>query len=64
MNEGYFQSASSCVKYPYIGELHLQKIDIAFIFYEILRLSFWLKSSLMLHFWLSIDSVVFAWTNT
>ena len=25
MNEGYFQSASSCGKYPYIGDLYLQK---------------------------------------
>ena len=24
MNEGCFQSASSCGKYPYIGELYLQ----------------------------------------
>ena len=30
MNEECFQSASSCDKYPYIGELYLQKkIDIA-----------------------------------
>ena len=50
MNEGCFQSASSCVKYPYICELYLQKFDIAFIFYEILGLSFWLKSCLMLLF--------------
>ena len=28
MNEGYFQSASSCGKYPYIGDLYLQKILI------------------------------------
>ena len=28
MNEGCFQSASSCGKYPYIGELYLQKILI------------------------------------
>ena len=27
-NEGCFQSASSCGKYPYIGELYLQKILI------------------------------------
>ena len=26
MNEGCFQSASSCGKYPYIGDLYLQKI--------------------------------------
>ena len=25
MNEGCFQSASSCGKYPYIGDLYLQK---------------------------------------
>ena len=25
MNEGCFQSASSCGKYPYIGNLYLQK---------------------------------------
>ena len=28
MNEGCFQSASSCGKYPYIGDLHLQKFLI------------------------------------
>ena len=28
MNEGFFQSASSCGKYPYIGGLYLQKILI------------------------------------
>ena len=28
MNEGCFQSASSCGKYPYIGDLYLQKILI------------------------------------
>ena len=28
MTEGCFQSASSCGKYPYIGELYLQKILI------------------------------------
>ena len=28
MNEGCFQSASSCDKYPYIGDLYLQKILI------------------------------------
>ena len=50
MNEGYFQSASSCGKYPYIGDLYLQKMLCCFIIYEILSLSFWLKSSLMLHF--------------
>ena len=26
MNEGCFQSASLCGKYPYIGDLYLQKI--------------------------------------
>ena len=30
--------------------IYLQKIWYCFIFYEILRLPFWLKSSLMLHF--------------
>ena len=29
MKEGCLQSASSCEKYPYIGDLYLQKIDIA-----------------------------------
>ena len=29
INEGCFQSASSRGKYPYIGELYLQKNDIA-----------------------------------
>ena len=29
MNEGCFQSASACGKYPYIGDLYLQKFDIA-----------------------------------
>ena len=28
MNEGCFQSASSCGRYPYIGELYLQKFSI------------------------------------
>ena len=28
MNEGCFQSASSCGKYPYIGDLYLQKVLI------------------------------------
>ena len=28
MNEGCFQSASSCGKYPYIGDLYLQKLLI------------------------------------
>ena len=28
MNEGCFQSASSCGKYPYIGDLYLQKFLI------------------------------------
>ena len=28
MNEGCFQSASSCGKYPCIGELYLQKFSI------------------------------------
>ena len=26
MNEGCFQSASSCGKYPYIGDLYLQNV--------------------------------------
>ena len=50
MNEGCFQSASSCGKYPYIGDLYLPFFLYCFIFYEILRLSFWLKSSLVLQF--------------
>ena len=49
-NEGCFQSASSCGKYPYIGDLYLKKNWYCYLFYEILRLPFWLKSSLMLHF--------------
>ena len=28
MNEGCFQSVSSCCKYPYIGDLYLQKVLI------------------------------------
>ena len=28
MNEGWFQSASLCGKYPYIGDLYLQSILI------------------------------------
>ena len=28
MSEGCFQSASSCGKYPYIGELYLQNFSI------------------------------------
>ena len=50
MKEWCFQSASLCGKYPYIGDLYLQFFLYCFIFYEILRLPFWLKSSLMLHF--------------
>ena len=50
MNERCFQSASLCDKYPYIGDLYLQLFLYCFIFYEILRLPFWLKSSLMPNF--------------
>ena len=50
MNEGCFQSASSCGKYPYIGDLYLQSFLYCFIFYEKLKLPFWLKSSLILQF--------------
>ena len=28
MNEGCFQTASSCSKYPYIGDLYLQNVLI------------------------------------
>ena len=50
MKEGCFQSPSSCGKYPYIWDLYLQKNGCCFKIYEILRLSFWLKPSLMLYF--------------
>ena len=50
MTEGCFQSVSSCGKNPYIGDLYLHFFLYCFIFYEILRLPFWLKSFLMLHF--------------
>ena len=32
MNKGCFQSASSCCKYPYIGDLYLQKVLILLYF--------------------------------
>ena len=50
MNEECFQSASSCGKYPYIGDLYLQKCLILLYNFEMLRLPFWIKPPLMLHF--------------
>ena len=51
MNEGCFQSAFLRGKYPYISDLYLQKkFGIFYILYEILRLPFWIKSSMKLHF--------------
>ena len=55
MNEECFQSASLCGKYQYISDLYLQFFWYCFIFYEILRLPFCLKSSMKLHF------LVFIW---
>ena len=43
MNEGCFQSASLCGKYPYISDLYLHFFWYCFIFYKIPRLPFWFK---------------------
>ena len=50
MNEGHFQFDSLCGKYPQINDLFLHFLLYCFIFYKILRLPFWLKSSMKLHF--------------
>ena len=44
MNDGCFQSVSSCGKYPYIGDLYLQSFFLyCFIFYEKIEASILVK---------------------
>ena len=58
MNEGCFQSASSFGKYPYIGDIYLQKMILLFILWNTEAA---ILVKILLDF--TIDRVVFEWTN-
>ena len=64
MNEGCFQSGSSRGKYPYIGELYLQKISILLYILWITEAVISVKILLDATFsGYPLTGVVFVWTN-
>ena len=63
MNEGRFQSASSCGRYPYIGDLYLQKLLLLYILWNT-EAAILVEILLDTKFFGIPLTVVFAWTNT